>query len=331
MSVSESANLLIIDGMNLFIRNFVVVPMMDANGNSIGGLTGFLRSMKAMIREVKPDLVFVVWDGEGGSRKRRGIFADYKAGRKVRLNRFMENENPEEQVENFGHQLKMVVDFLPSLGVIQLKSDDNEADDIIAFISRFVFSDNKKIILTSDRDMLQLVDSNTSVFSPTKKLYYTPSIVKEKTGVIPENYIYVKAMVGDPSDNISGIDGIGEKVAPKLFPQMSERPFTIAEIKQEASLHPKKIRYKNIIDNWDHFLKNIELMQLSLPIISATSARNVRTKALTEIPSFSFSDVKLKLSLLGIQALDSDFMEVFHQYKLRTEKVERPQDPDYGF
>lgn len=82
-----SRKILIIDGLNNFIRNFVINPSTNQNGEPIGGVVGFMKTMKNIILETTPDLVVVAWDGEGGSRRRRGIFAEYKAGRKVRVNR----------------------------------------------------------------------------------------------------------------------------------------------------------------------------------------------------------------------------------------------------
>ena len=85
--VEMNNSILIIDGMNTFIRNFIVVPSMDTNGEPNGGVIGFLRSLKFLIREFKPSKVVIVWDGEGGSKKRRNIYIDYKSGRKPRTNR----------------------------------------------------------------------------------------------------------------------------------------------------------------------------------------------------------------------------------------------------
>ena len=87
--------LLIIDGQNMFIRNYVMSPQLDANGNPIGGLTGFLRSLQKEIRRAKPDRVVVAWEGPGGSQARREKNKNYKVGRKApKLNREYEFSTP---------------------------------------------------------------------------------------------------------------------------------------------------------------------------------------------------------------------------------------------
>jgi 5'-3' exonuclease len=313
-------NVLIIDGMNLFIRCFVVVPTMDANGNSIGGLTGFLKSLKNMISESKPDRVIVAWDGEGGSRRRRGIFAEYKEGRKVRLNRQDDLENQDESFKNMGGQMTKLKTLLGLLGVLQVEAPECEADDVIALICKFIFPDDKKVVLTSDRDMLQLVDDNTIVYSPTKKIYWTKQTVVEKIGVLAENYIFVKALMGDGSDNVKGMGGIGEKTAVKLFPFLAERPVTVEEIRLHCEANRETgSKYRVVLDQWDHFLENMKLMQLSSPIISPQAARTIRISSTEQRPRFVFTEFKLQLIRDGIQVIDPDLIGVFKSYQFRAE------------
>lgn len=313
---------LIIDGMNLFIRCFVVVPTLDADGKSIGGLTGFLKSMKNMVKDSLPDKIIVAWDGEGGSRRRRGIFSEYKAGRKVRLNREADLETQDESFENINSQMTRLKTLLNLLGVIQIEIPDIEADDVIALLSKHILPDEQKVIFTSDRDMLQLVDSNTTVYSPTKKIYWTSTEIREKIGVLPENYIWVKCLMGDGSDNIKGIGGIGEKTAVKLFPFLAERETTLEQIFEFCELNvTKSSKYKSILDQREHLKENVKLMQLSSPVISPQSARIIRLAALEQKPRFVFTEFKLQLIRDGIQVIDSDTLAVFQGYKFRTEKL----------
>lgn len=311
---------LIIDGMNLFIRNFVVVPTMDTNGNSIGGLTGFLKGLKNMVKESNPDRVIVAWDGEGGSRRRRGIFAEYKEGRKVRLNREDDMENQDESFKNMGGQMTKLKTLLNLLGVIQVEAAEVEADDVIAFICRYIYPDEQKVILTSDRDMLQLIDNRTIVYSPTKKMYYTRVEMMSTIGVMPENYIFVKALMGDGSDNIKGMGGIGEKTAVKMFPFLAERPVTAEEIRVHAEANRETgSKYRSVLDQWERFLENVQLMQLSNPIISSHAARTIRISTTEQKPRFIFTEFKLQLIRDGIQVIDPDMIGVFQSYKFRAE------------
>ena len=163
----------------MFIRSFVVVPTMDSNGDSIGGITGFLKSVKNLVKECSSDLVIVAWDGEGGSRRRRGIFADYKAGRKIRLNRQEDMETQDESFVNMHSQMKKLKNLISDLGMIQVEVEEVEADDVIGMLCKLIYPEDNKVVVTSDRDMLQLVDSKTIVYSPSKKTYWTkPQIVE---------------------------------------------------------------------------------------------------------------------------------------------------------
>lgn len=313
--------ILIIDGMNVFIRSFVVVPTTDSDGNPIGGITGFLKSMCSLIEDSKADRVIVAWDGEGGSRRRRGIFNEYKEGRKVRTNRSDEDETSEEQQENTGFQLKKLKSFLNLLGIIQVEASGCEADDVIALISKFIYPDKQKVIVTSDKDMLQLLDNNTIVYSPSKKVYWSQSVMKEKIGVLPENYVIVKALMGDSSDNIPGIGGIGEKTAIKLFPFLSERVSSVEEILKYCDENKSTgVKYKNILEGKELFLRNIELMQLSNPSISANNARTVRISTTEQKPNFAFTEFKLQLIKSGIQFVEANFMTTMQIFKMRSEK-----------
>ena len=98
---------LIIDGLNFFIRSFVVNPSMNLNGDHVGGSLGFLIGLNKLVRENQPTDIVVVWDGEGGSLKRRSMFKDYKAGRKLKVNREYDNEDPDAQIQSFMEQGKI--------------------------------------------------------------------------------------------------------------------------------------------------------------------------------------------------------------------------------
>lgn len=315
--------MLVIDGMNLLIRNFVVVPTTDVNGNSIGGITGFIKSLKTLVADTKPDRIVVAWDGEGGSRRRRGIFADYKAGRKVRLNRVEDLETQDESFKSFGGQLKKLEKILDCLGVLQVRADDVEADDVIAFICKYVSPEDDKVVVSSDMDLIQLVDSKTTIYSPSKKKFISSPEVKESTGVLPENYIYIKALKGDRSDNVSGVGGIAEKTAVKLFPFLAERLTSLDEIRQHSVANEgSSPKYSSILKNWQRVVENVKLMQLSSPIISPQTAGNIRQIVREKKPKFMFTEYRMQLILNGIQSISEDVLTVFQGFKFRAEKAQ---------
>lgn len=307
---------------NTFVRSWAAVPSMDSNGEPNGGVVGFIRSLKFVMRDVRPDRVIVVWDGEGGSMKRRSVYKDYKAGRKPRINRQYDFETPEQSMVNLKVQYAKLRQVLPLLGVLQVELPDVEADDVVAFICRQLRDESQKVILSSDKDFWQLLDPRTIVYSPSKKKYYTKDDLREELGVLAENYIYVKAMVGDGSDNIKGLKGIGVKTAAKLFPFLSERPTTLDEIVAHAEANREKSpRYKAVADERETLSTNLQLMQLTSPIISAQAGRIIRT-AIEVDPSFNLSEMRIVMLRDGIQVVDGDLFSVFESYKMRAQGTE---------
>ena len=111
--------LLIIDAANLFIRNYVISPQLDANGMPAGGVTGFMRSLQKEVRRTKPDRVVIAWEGPGGSQSRKEKNKNYKVGRKPpRLNRAYEFASPEEERENKYQQMTRLTEYLDNLPVL---------------------------------------------------------------------------------------------------------------------------------------------------------------------------------------------------------------------
>lgn len=314
--------ILIVDGLNIFIRNWAVVPQMDLNGNHVGGIIGFIRSIKAIMRDVRPSKIVVVWDGKGGSQKRRGVYAEYKAGRKPKVNREYDfGETLEQSQNNLREQYLKLRQYLESLKLIQIDIEDIEADDVIGYLCKHVWFDLNKVVMSSDKDFLQLVDQNTLIYSPTKKLFYTSQILHETYGVIPENFIYMKALIGDASDNIKGFNGIGEKTVIKLFPFLGERQSSVEEIIEYAKNNVGvNAKYKAIVDGCGVFITNVQLMQLTVPNISSQSIRAIKYTLEKPKEEPIMSAFKLALLRDGIQITDTDFFPVFEEYHIRSKK-----------
>jgi 5'-3' exonuclease len=320
---------LIIDGLNLFLRNYAVNPTTDTNGEHIGGMFGSLRSVKNLIRDVRPTRVVVCWDGKGGSQKRRGIYAEYKAGRKPRVNRAFDfGEDIDASKANLQMQYSKIRKYLEMLGICQIEMDNCEADDVICVLCRFVYDGIQKVIVSTDRDFYQLIDNRTLVFSPTKKLYYGPGEIREELGVLACNYIFVKAICGDGSDNIKGATqtvgtkGLGPKTVVKFFPFLGEKESSLEEIRLEAEkLVPKGKREKELLkallEQWDIVKQNAELMQLSVPIISPQAVSSIRYQVCRDVAEVNVSATKLALIKDCIQLSDQDFFTVFQEYARR--------------
>ena len=128
--------IMIIDALNAYFRAYIVDPSMSTNGQPIGGVKGFLKILQKLVRENKPDMVVVVWDGPGGSASRRAIVKEYKAGRKpIRLN-CESNLTPDEETENKVWQQTRLLEYLNELPIPQFMFPEVEADDVIAYITQ---------------------------------------------------------------------------------------------------------------------------------------------------------------------------------------------------
>ena len=218
-----SERVLIIDGLNMFLRNYIVVPQISKNGQPIGGTTGFLKSLQKLCREMKPSQVIVCWDGRGGSRKRKQKNANYKEGRKpIRLNRNIKVLSEEQEKENKIWQMERIWNYLNNFPVIQLIADEVEADDVISYVCRHSsLRDEQKVIVSSDKDFYQLLDQKTILYRPVQKKLLTRDTVLEEHGIHPNNFALARAIVGDKSDNLDGVPGIGLKTVSNRFPFFS--------------------------------------------------------------------------------------------------------------
>ena len=135
--MAEQNRLLLIDALNLFIRNYVVNPTLDNKGIPIGGVIGFLKSFQKLTRKTRPHEVVICWDGIGGSQRKKTQNKNYKAGRKpLRFNRRMVELDPKQQDQNRIYQQVRLYEYLNELPVMQLSYDGIEADDVIAYVSR---------------------------------------------------------------------------------------------------------------------------------------------------------------------------------------------------
>ena len=212
---------LLIDGLNLFFRNFAMMNMVNPDGIHIGGLGGFFRSLGAMIRQTQPTSVYVVFDGAGSTTNRKNLLSEYKGKRNLqRITNWDAFDSLEEEHDSKVDQIVRVIQYLKLLPVKTTIIDKVEADDIIAVLSKKLVEkyNSTCFIVSSDKDFLQLVTDKIILYRPMEKEYYTPKVVKEKFGVSPQNFILYKTLLGDNSDNIPGVKGLGVKGIFKKFP-----------------------------------------------------------------------------------------------------------------
>jgi 5'-3' exonuclease len=284
-------HVLIIDGLNTFIRVFSAVPALNDDGMHVGGVIGFLKSVGANIRQFQATRCVVVFDGTGGSQRRRKLYSEYKSNRKnkTKLNRYEEFADLVDEQKSMKQQFSRLVEYFDTLPLTVISIDNIEADDVIAYITKQYYENknNRITIVSSDRDFIQLTNERIRIWSPTKKILYTPEKVKEEFGILPENYLLYRIMSGDVSDNIPGIEGMGLKTLIKRFPKISDSPCSIDDIlveAKESSNGKKKIKiFNEILDNQHIIERNYKLMQLKEVDISATSILNICQKMDAEI------------------------------------------------
>ena len=209
--------LVIIDGKSVFYRGYYAMGSLAlSDGTPTGGIYGFAAIAMEIVKRLNPSQVVVAWDSRTSSAKRKAIFADYKAGRV-------------KPGDDFYAQIPLLKELIIDLGWDFIEVDEYEADDIIGTLSKqadeTLGTDGKceyeTYIVSSDLDMLQIVDDNTKMYRILKGFSEIEEIdvkeVEAKYGILKSQFLDLKALKGDNSDNIPGVPGIGEKTAVKLL------------------------------------------------------------------------------------------------------------------
>jgi DNA polymerase-1 len=198
--------IVLIDGSSYVYRAFYALPpLISPSGEPTGAIYGFVRMLSSLIKELNPDYIAVVFDLPKKTIKQQKV-ESYKATRR---------ETPKE----LKFQIPEIKNILKLWGIPLLEVEGYEADDIIATISNRYKDKYQIIIVSPDKDMLQLVDKNVNVFNPMQNILYDEEKVKEKYGIYPNQFVDYQMLVGDTVDNIKGVKGIGKKTASNLLNQ----------------------------------------------------------------------------------------------------------------
>ena len=203
--------LVVIDGKSVFYRGYYAMPGLSmSDGTPTGGVYGFVSLAIELIKKLEPDYVAVAWDKRGTNiRKRRELYPEYKAGRKP-------------APDDFYQQIPILHELLDAFGWPLYEIDDYEADDIMGAFARQAESRGiETCLITSDLDALQLISPMTKVYAMKNGLRnieeFTAEHFEEKYGIRTEQFLDLKALKGDSSDNLPGVPGVGEKTAVKLL------------------------------------------------------------------------------------------------------------------
>jgi DNA polymerase-1 len=247
------SKLLIIDGHAVIHRAYHSIPQLTVNGQPVNALYGFYSMLLSAVSQIKPKYLIVCLDSPGPTF-RQSEFVGYRAKRKA----------PDRELIS---QLPLLETTLRDSGVHTFAMGGYEADDLIATVSRKAAKKkfiSQTIIITGDKDLMQLVDSKTCLLMPVRGLSETklfkPTDVFEKLGVNPDQVVDLKALMGDMSDNYPGVAGIGPKAATDLLSQYQNLDNVYAHLDEiKTSIQEKLIKEKdnaylsqklaNLIDN----------------------------------------------------------------------------------
>ena len=202
------------------------------DGAHVGGVFHFVNILRKFLEEHNHDKVVVFWDGDSNSSVRKSLYPQYKANRRLDMNEY--------KYESYLYQQSRVKQYLEEIFVRQVEIINNEADDLIAYYCKIAI-DEKIIIFSADKDLTQLISENVTIYSPITKEYFKigDNIVINKVNIPHYNVLLTKVFTGDKSDNIDGIEGLGEKTLIKFFPQVQHKPCTIQELLDNARNIPQ--------------------------------------------------------------------------------------------
>jgi DNA polymerase-1 len=210
---NKGKRLVIIDGKSIFYRGYYAMPTLTtADGTPTGGVYGFAMMALEIVKKLKPDYVCVAWDkSKTNIRARLALYPQYKANRKA-------------PPPDFYEQIPLLHQLLEALGWPLYEADDFEADDLMGAFAKQVAPEGvESYLVTSDLDVLQLVNHHTHIYTLKKGLsnieLFNEASFREKYGIEPTQFVDLKALKGDSSDNIPGVVGIGEKTALELLKQ----------------------------------------------------------------------------------------------------------------
>ena len=317
--------ILIFDGLNVFMRHYMAHPAMSDNGDQIGGIVGFYYNLVNLIEKCKPEAVIIVWEG-GGSKRKRDLFKDYKKGSKPKkFNRYYDSEDIPDSSENRDNQLSVLVRLLSFLPVCQIYIEDAEADDAIGYITKYKLSKKNKVIVSGDHDYYQLIDKNCIVYSPNSKSFINTEKVIEKYGIHPHNFSLAKSMVGDKSDNIPGVPGVGFKTLSKEYGELFLKEdfennvfqlFIENDVKAEEK--PKKKLYKSIKENEKLIETNLKIVRLDVDNLVLMQTKVIDEAIENFVPTWNNIKGNKLLNKQNIKNID--FLRHGHYFRSLTRR-----------
>lgn len=304
-------NLVLIDGKSVFYRGYHAMGALSLpDGTPTGGVYGFAAIAMEIVGRLNPTKVVVAWDSKTSVSKRRALYPEYKAGRV-------------KPGEDFYAQIPLLKELVKDLGWSLVELDDYEADDIIGTLSREAdeAGDYETFIISSDLDMLQIVDENTHMWRIVKGFTNIEKIdiaeIEAKYHIKKSQFLDLKSLKGDSSDNIPGVAGIGEKTAAALLNEFG----TLDGIYENlAKIKPTiKTKLENGKDS-AYLSKTLAKIMFDAPV------------ELAEIPDFEFDEPKVIAGLRKLQfnslirKINKDALAPIPEPEKPIEKIEVDKD-----
>jgi DNA polymerase-1 len=320
-TLTKNSKILVIDGTNTYFRTFSASPALNENGDHVGGFYGFINVLKNIIKSINPTRVIIVFDGKGGSQRRKKAYSNYKEGRAIknRLNRVLDIDIGSEQ-ELLKYQFIKLLEYLECLPVLVMSYDHIEADDVIAYITTNC-APEQVVIYSNDKDYFQLINDNVSVYFPAKHKLYTKEDIKTEYGILPENFIWFKTILGDKSDNVKGIHGVGISKFNSNFTFLLDKIYDKDDFKQKLNEYDTKTINK-VKESFDIIERNYYIMQLLDVDISGTTKLKINELFNSEIPSFNrfklkktMSDDKLNTLIKNFEIWASTHFDKLNNYR----------------
>ncbi len=273
---------LVIDGSSLIHRAFFALPpLTNKKGQSTGAVFGLCNMLLSLLQEHKPKYMAVAFDKSRHSF-RTDQYPDYKAQRKP---------TPSELKEQF----PLAIDLLNAMGIPALEVDEYEADDIIGTFAVKAPKDVEVLIVTGDRDQLQLIDGRTSVLF-TKHgikdlgIYNRESFAAEYEGLEPKQIIDLKGLMGDASDNIPGVPGVGPKTALKLIKDYG----SVENVLAHATEVSGKSLQQKLLDNKELALLSKDLATIFIDVDVDLNLANYSLQPLTAAAQAKFQELEFR-------------------------------------
>ena len=318
-------SILLVDG-NYFLHRVMHTPaflsLQTLEGRMTGGVYGVIRTIHATLK-VFPTCgkCFVCWDG-GRSRRREHLLPDYKKNRDEDPDATLEEKQEKaEYTKNFEDQKKELQRGLGFLGIRQLELPDREADDLIGWVTLNL--PEAKVVVTEDRDLLQLVYPYCSIFQPMKEVCVTAENFQETTGVPVNLFLLSKALSGDKSDNIPGIPKVGDTIVKRVMKKvleiwdgaerLSETLTKACHLQAEIDTR-NRARYGSIVEHMADVGRNLQLVSIRQEVATFRTEEGAALQDVASQPCH-FNQIGA-LSWLG----DLEFQSIIGDFSAFTER-----------